>query len=193
MRTSWILGAVVVGMMSVACGESPTGENVDETSSEGDSAQTSSTPSRKGPPAAEEEPETLVATPAEDQTAYESPCKGGWFGCERQVRCTGTASGNESLVSLTYDTETRLVKAMTALAKRDDHKNNNDVAVSVKSATDADYAFVFRSAEILADGKSVSVPVPTDFRVPAGASVRIETKFGGEAGGSAIATCFLAL
>lgn len=196
MRTSWILGAVVGALMSVACGESPVGENVDEVTNEGDSQSTSSSSSRKAEAKTEEEqPQKLDAAPSEDQSAYASPseCAGSWFGCERLAKCTGTAADNQSVVSVSYDVASRVVTKLSALAKRGDHKNNNDVAISVKTSADTDYAFVFRSEEILADGKTVSVPVPSDFRVPAGASVRIETKFGGEAGSSAVATCYLAL
>lgn len=195
MRTSWMAGMVLLASMSVACAEAPVIESVDETTSEGDSAtSTSAASSKRGGDVDDTEDEgsqKLQAEPAADQSAYDAPCEPSWWGCVHAARCTSRAGDNESTVSILYDSETRVVRKLTAAAKRYDGKTESDLAISVKGPTDATYGFVFRSAEIPANGTDVAIPVPTDFRVLAGTSVRFETKFGGQVAGSAIATCFV--
>jgi hypothetical protein len=138
-----------------------------------DSDPNDSNPNPSNPP--EEEP--VDAGPPVDKTGS----------------CTATVKNHKSVTTLEYTVTGASAKVtkLTVEMTNADARNKNDVDVYVTLPGSYETRG-FNSGDILPNGKTTSVPVPSDFKVKAGAKVRISTNFD-ETFGDPSASCTIEL
>lgn len=189
MRGLFVSAVVVLGVFAIGCNPEPpkkakvvmagdanpkgtsgsntSGDDDDEIGSADPYGDDSSSPDKT--PTENEEPTT--PTDPSDPNTPTTPTP-------QTKSCDSATEGNTSTTKVTYLEQNGKagISSMTVTISNKGHRNKNDVDVYVTPSGGKE-TFVLNSKDILMDGQTTTVPLPSNFSVTMGSKIRVQTNF----------------
>jgi hypothetical protein len=187
-RTFW-LGAMALGGI-FACSNGKAGDA--EGPADDRDAGATSIPSHS-PSSSDAGPSTGDDHEAADSGPKTENADSGPSSLTDSKTCVAQANAHHSKSTLVYTRDGGKVdvESLTTLVTNSLHRDGNNVKVFLKASGASTYTPLFESGNILTSGASVSVPLPPNFTLDLGDTLRIDAYFDEDTMMSPAAPCYM--